>query len=724
MIVGSISTQGAVLTQSKPVQASKINTRFKVNHPLPPLTGDKLALRFGSSGSLLSLNPNYRHFIGDLKQAIKPFSLYDVQQWDHSWTPPLPVLHALTREGKNVTCVPVPDHRPGKSYLSDPAVMQNVPSDVAKSLQNLFVDDTKLDTANQYLAELGKDGYAKPAALATLEITESLGVGVGTFLGVSNGLAAESISKMGTEAQKAFFLNAANHGALSYAFALTEENIGSDARGLETTYTETTDERGNTQYILNGNKKFIGNAAQVTDATGKIIHRGADFIVVFAAEKPKYAPPDWHASKVPPAKRNFKAFLVPRTLIGEENIRHTGTDVVTGIKYNKMGLREVNNGDFDLKNVKVPQSLMLGDPKDNIYEKLMTLLDETRLHVACFGQGTSQAALNVATKWATQRRQGGNLLQKYQAIADPLKDLSAKSMAGRLLIMECARLADISAVEREAFEKSGGKGKKPLVFRTEGAMAKYFNTELGKKCVEEAMSIKGGRGYLANVREGDGLEKRSRDAEVTTIYEGQSRIQKNLIVAGVLIEERKKHAWRMGLTKLTNSRLFYPTPLLPMTLGGILKGKGSPQETVEKAFQYALSTCVPPYLESMNRLEAAYSKRKAHWKKEGIANPYEGWDRKSLEREFAEKAMLPIQTRLHHLADIATYRKLTQLVSSELKHLKSASHLTDEEALRKEQCEDFLKIAAKEVRKTLIDMTDPLLVQREKAYLKTYRPID
>ena len=101
---------------------------------------------------------------------------------------------------------------------------------------------------------------------------------------------------------------------------------------MTTTFVKETDARGHTVYRLNGDKKFIGNAARVVDAAGNVVHRGADFLLVFAVDDPAKAPKD----------RVFHCFLVPRERIGEENIRHTGGE------WNKTGLREVNNGNFDL----------------------------------------------------------------------------------------------------------------------------------------------------------------------------------------------------------------------------------------------------------------------------------------------------------------------------------------------------------------------------------------
>ena len=169
-------------------------------------------------------------------------------------------------------------------------------------------------------------------------------------MGVSTGLSAQTIFRVGTLPQQAFWLNALNRGVFSYGFALTEKNAGSDPRSLKTTFVKEIDSSGQSVYRLNGDKKFIGNAAQVVDAAGNVVHRGADFLLVFAVDDAAKSPKD----------RVFHCFLVPRGRIGEGNIRHTGGE------WNKIGLREVNNGNFDLKDVIVPECCVLGTPGENM----------------------------------------------------------------------------------------------------------------------------------------------------------------------------------------------------------------------------------------------------------------------------------------------------------------------------------------------------------------------
>src|SRR5262249_54594995 len=80
----------------------------------------------------------------------------------------------------------------------------------------------------------------------------------------------------------------------------------------------------------------------------------------------------------------------------------------------------------------------------------------------------------------------------------------------------------------------------PTRFGTETAMAKLYGSELAQDTIYQARQTLGGNGYLENPDEGLGLGKRSRDAEVLTIYEGQSNIQRGIIAQGILLQQIKK----------------------------------------------------------------------------------------------------------------------------------------------------------------------------------------
>jgi alkylation response protein AidB-like acyl-CoA dehydrogenase/muconolactone delta-isomerase len=650
--------------------------------------------------------------------------------------------------------------------------------ETVQKLQTLKQPDPKREAAAMMLEGLGREGFAKSMCLASVALPKATSAGISTFLGVNTGLAAQTISKIGTPAQQALWLNALNQGIFTYAFGLTEERIGSDPRSIETTFKKEIDPAtGQTVYRLNGNKKWIGNAARVLDKDGKVVHRGADFIAVYAVDD---------ASK-PPADRTYRVFMVPRTAIGEENIRHSGRD------HNKMGLREVNNGDFDLKDVIVPEALMLGQPDEDIYKKLLGLLDITRLFVGAMSLGTAEAALEAAKAYAAKRHQNGGPIEQFQAVTFPLQVLEAKAAAAKLMLMEGVRLVDLAAeqkatLEREmqlplaamrnalksvqaavepfsqqpklaqaklqlqdtvdtltdaitALEKDqklvdakaklaqaiaelkneayyGTKGtrnladdhparqaakaltahvatleeaakqvaklKEPTRFGQETAMAKLFASELAEDSIKQAINTLGGNGFSENPAQGLGLPKRFRDAKVLTIYEGTSNIQRNIISQGAFITELKRfnrnivlgiryYLLKNNITKRLRYRLLKDYAKTPM-------------DRVNAAYQFAM-------VDAMSKYNASLQQLKNQWKAKGVPAQYQTWDAKSVDRQQNLLASLPVQARMHLVADMALYKKLMELSLDHLAVLDAKVQLTPEEAARKKQLELFIPVA-------------------------------
>lgn len=387
--------------------------------------------------SLLDLSPLQQGYVNELKGMLAPYGVNEVQFWDENKRPPVELLKAFTDKGLFVSGVPIPEMAKAKDLLNNPDVQKWITPEAQAKLNSLVTPSAEVQKQLEYLKSIGKEGFTKSMLMASMEIPKKTSVGVATFLGVNTGLAAQSISKIGTPEQQALWLNALNQGTFTYGFGLTEEKVGSNPRDIQTTFKKETDPvSGKTVYRLNGNKKFIGNAARVLDKDGKVIHRGADFLVIYAVDD---------ANK-PPADRSFRAFMVPRSAIGEENIWHTGGE------NNKLGLREVNNGNFNIKDVVIPEELMLGKPDECIYKKLLGLLDITRLFVGAMSLGSAEASLETAAAYSTKRYQNGGMINQFQAVTFPLRVLEAKASAAKLLLMEGARLVDLAASQKEALE--------------------------------------------------------------------------------------------------------------------------------------------------------------------------------------------------------------------------------------------------------------------------------
>lgn len=596
--------------------------------------------------SLLDNTPTHQRYEDELNEMLSSFGLKDVLNWDHNKKPPLPVLKAIVEKRMFVAGVPLPKVEEGRSFLNDASFTDTIGVEHTEALQTMIKEGIPQETF-QFLQDIGRDGHAKSLVMASKAFAKELSVGVATFLGVNTGLSAETISKMGTPEQQTMWLNALNSGVFTYGFGLTEAGVGSNPADMKTTY-EKVEQNGQTFYKLNGDKKFIGNAARVVDEQGNVIHRGADFLAVFAVDDPNK----------PPREREYRVFMVPRTLIGEDNIEHTGGEL------NKMGLREVNNGDFKLKNVMLPEVFLLGDPDENIYKKMLGLLDETRLCVGAMALGTAEAALDKAEQYIKERVQNGEVIENFQAVSMPIERLRAKAAATKLLILHSANLIDQAA-------KDKADGKETKRFGTETAMAKLYASELAVEASLQAIAAHGGRGYL----EETGLPKRLRDAIVTTIYEGTSDVNRNVICAGTLGTEKK----RLNKSKVRQLRFFLLSKRWSQkgayNIGkklsywmGKLRSKASGSTSERSA---AIGLIDAAYrmtaADVMLKFYPTYKNVVKNWTEKGkLPEEFKTWDQKSIERAAALKASLPYQIRMHRVADIAVINTMARLVKKQL----------------------------------------------------------
>lgn len=625
---------------------------------------------------LLTIEPAVQSYLAFLKEAMSHYSVADIQHGDETRTPPLSILRNLTRAGKFVTGVPLPDMALAKPLLNQPEIQAALDSKTAARLNTLSTsDETK-----SLLTGIADAGYAKAVVLSSIEMAKNAGAGITTFLGVSSGLAAETISKIGTEPQQALWLNALNTGVFTYGFGLTEETIGSDPRSIKTTFKEEKDATGKTVYRLSGNKKFIGNAARVLDAQGGVVHPGADFILIYAVDDPNKSP----------EQRSFRVFMVPRQLIGEENFKPSGGES------GKLGMGEVNNGDFTFENVMVPEAFLIGEPGEDIYPKLLKLLDETRLFVGAMSLGQTESVLEKARGYAARRVQNGHKIEEFQAVDFPLQDLEAKAVAARLMLLESAKMAD------EAFAQKM-RGEKPQRFGTETSMAKLFASELAEDAAKQAINTLGGNGFIEDVEKGLGLPKQFRDTKVLTIYEGTSNIQRNVITGGVMITEGKK----------THRKIAAGVSQFPITrqlAHRLFLDKRFENKTIERAYQEVLLDVMPRYEEERRKLHQLWITDKK------LPDVYKTWEPDSVDRQLRMEALLPIQAQAHILADMATYRRMAQLSADEIKRLKNDPKQTPQHLKLIQQLQLFIYNAENFVSAKLIEFRSPALNHKAAAH--------
>lgn len=297
-----------------------------------------------------------------------------------------------------------------------------------------------------------------------------------SYFGTTNGVGTLGIINYGSEEQKRRYLPQLASGEMMASFALTEPDAGSDAASLTTKATREGD-----GFVLNGTKRFITNA----------IHAGV--FTVFARTGTRDA-----------GANGISAFLVER-----------GTPGLTVAKpYRKMGFAGSHESDVIFEDVRVPASAMLGREGTG-FKNAMKSLDHARLHMAAVGTGLCQRLLDEGLRYATERKQFGQPIAKFQLIQALLADSQAEAYAARAM------------VERAARDKDAGK---PIT--KEAACCKYFATEAAGRIADRMLQIHGGNGYIKEYA----IERLYRDVRLLRIYEGTSQILQ-LVTAREMLRE-------------------------------------------------------------------------------------------------------------------------------------------------------------------------------------------
>jgi butyryl-CoA dehydrogenase len=296
---------------------------------------------------------------------------------------------------------------------------------------------------------------------------------VALVVSVQNLLVGHPILTYGTDAQKDKYLTRVAAGELFGAFAITEDEAGSDAGSVRMTA-----EKKGDGYVLNGHKRYITNAGF------------AGLFLVFASTDPEAG------------GKGLSCFLVERDTPG----------FTVGERFDGMGMRALDVRRLELENCEVPADALLGKEGDGLKIALASL-DGSRIGVAGQSVGIARAAFDEAKKYAGEREQFGRPIIKFQAIQFYLAEMAVRIEASRLLMLRAAVAADL------------GDG-----FTTEAAMAKLHASETANFCANLGVQIHGGYGYMKDYA----VERFFRDARVTEIYEGTSEIQK-LIIAGNLL---------------------------------------------------------------------------------------------------------------------------------------------------------------------------------------------
>ena len=185
---------------------------------------------------------------------------------------------------------------------------------------------------------------------------------------------------------------------------------------------------------------------------------------------------------------------------------------MSGKKENKLGMRASETAELIFNNCRVHKDQLIGKEGEG-FVQAMKVLDGGRISIGALGLGIAQGAFKAAVKYSKEREQFGKPISQFQGIAFKLAEMGTKIKAAELLLLEAAD-------KKNRHEK----------MTKEGAMAKYYTSEVAVEVSVEAVQIFGGYGYTKDFP----VEKFYRDSKLCTIGEGTSEIQKLVISREIL----------------------------------------------------------------------------------------------------------------------------------------------------------------------------------------------
>ncbi len=298
--------------------------------------------------------------------------------------------------------------------------------------------------------------------------TESIGKADASTRGlitVHTSLVGETLLRWGSEEQKQRWVVPMARGKKIAAFGLTEPNVGTDAKSVQTTYTKDGDD-----YILNGAKKWI--------TFGDI----ADLMLIIAS-----------------GEKGITAFMVEREMDG------FSTKPIKGL----LAGRASHIAEVTLENVRVPAENVVCKEGSGFTYVVNTALDHGRYSIAWAGVAIAGEAVDEMVSYARRRKQFGKKIYSHQLIQGIIGDAVTKLHAGRAL---CLRAGELRKQKHDN-----------AVIET--TIAKYYTSKIAMEVTIDAVQVHGGNGCYNQYP----VERLFREAKVMEIIEGTSQVQQEII---------------------------------------------------------------------------------------------------------------------------------------------------------------------------------------------------
>lgn len=277
------------------------------------------------------------------------------------------------------------------------------------------------------------------------------------------------VAKHGSQKLRDEVIRLAMAGDVVASICLTEPAGGSNLFGLKTRA-----EKAGSEWVLNGQKRFITNATRS----------------------------DWYTVLARTGEKTLGLFSVHKDDPG----------ISFGHRETKMGIKGSPTADVILDNCRIPEHRAVGDASKG-YHYITDSLTWTRVLIGAQALGIAQGALDQAVRYTSEREQFGETLSRFQMIRGKIADMATEIEAGRALLYNAAQSIDAGDPKARAL----------------ASMAKLFCSDVAMRVTTEAVQLHGGAGYLADFP----VERMMRDAKITQIYEGVNEIQRLIIAKHV-----------------------------------------------------------------------------------------------------------------------------------------------------------------------------------------------
>jgi alkylation response protein AidB-like acyl-CoA dehydrogenase len=323
-------------------------------------------------------------------------------------------------------------------------------------------------------------GLGLPASVYAKIVTRVASVWMApTGIFNSHLIMASAIERSGTHEQKKNYLPRMASGELRGGLALTEPDAGTDLQAIRTGAKKDGD-----HYVINGNKIWITNS----------LHGGAVLLLL------KTDP------TTEPRHKGMSMFIAEK-----------GPGFVVSNKMKKLGYRAIDSCELAFQDYRVHKDCLLGGVEGKGFQQAVGGLELGRINIAARGAGIAEGATKLAVRYAQERKTFGKPICEHQAVQLMLGEMAARVEAAKLLVESAARAYDT--------------GQRCDM---EAGMAKYFASEAGVFCSQEAMRIFGGASYSVEYD----IERFYRDAMLMCIGEGTNEMQR-IIIAKQLVERNK-----------------------------------------------------------------------------------------------------------------------------------------------------------------------------------------